>query len=329
MRPTAWSPSRPGSTGGGSSNGSSFDRDAAWSFATAQRRHDRIALAMLSSTSCPHSASRMPFDLPRSAATPATRPLGRSVRHQRQPDIVRRVPLGEYKELAQGVENWARPPTPARRWPGGGVVFIGGRRTARSARSVRRRARNSGPPVGFDVGGAAVASGAQTANSKYWPGPQLVPTAAWIGDRGSGRDDERFSALSAGALAATAMTATRRGRRVAAPGRAGAAGRRTRRCEPRRSGGRDVAQGQICRPAKASPAAIPSTVDPGSSARHRAARRTRIAPRWACPTGRSWAMLTDPAQVSANGCSTFYWISNTGIGVAGSHRTTATSCSTR
>ena len=176
----------PGSTGGGSNHGSAFDPGRGMVFATARNVATIGQLsAMLSSDVLPSfGKTKMPFDyyLDRDGypcnAPPWAELFGINANTG---DIVWRVPLGEYKELAaKGIPktgtatNSGAPVATA-----GGVVFIGGTAdgTFRAFDAMTGKELWSASP-GFDVGGAAVVY--KGANGKQYvvvAGPRVIAYA--------------------------------------------------------------------------------------------------------------------------------------------------------
>ena len=176
----------PGSTGGGSNNGSSFDPGRGMVFATARNVATIGQLsAMLSSDVLPSfGKTKMPFEyyLDRDGypcnAPPWAELFGINANTG---DIVWRVPLGEYKELtAKGI---ARTGTATNSGApvstGGGVVFIGGTADGqfRGFDAMTGRELWAASP-GFDVGGAAVVyKGANGRQYVAIAGPKIVAYA--------------------------------------------------------------------------------------------------------------------------------------------------------
>jgi glucose dehydrogenase len=176
----------PGSTGGGGNHGSSFDPGRGMVFATARNVATIGQLsAMLSSDVLPSfGKTKMPFDyyLDRDGypcnAPPWAELFGINANTG---DIVWRVPLGEYKELAaKGIpKTGTATNSGAPVATGGGVVFIGGTADGQFRAfdaSTGRELWAASP--GFDVGGAAVVY--KGANGKQYvvvAGPRLVAYA--------------------------------------------------------------------------------------------------------------------------------------------------------
>jgi quinoprotein glucose dehydrogenase len=176
----------PGSTGGGSNNGSSFDPAHGMVFATARNVATIGQLsAMLSSDVLPSfGKTKMPFEyyLDRDGypcnAPPWAELFGINANTG---DTVWRVPLGEYKELtAKGVPktgtatNSGAPVSTA-----GGVVFIGGTADGqfRAFDALTGRELWAASP-GFDVAGAAVVyTGATGKQYVVITGPKLIAYA--------------------------------------------------------------------------------------------------------------------------------------------------------
>lgn len=176
----------PGSTGGGSNNGSSFDPGRGMVFATARNVGTIGQLsAMLSSDVLPSfGKTKMPFEyyLDREGypcnAPPWAELFGINANTG---DIVWRVPLGEYKELsAKGIPktgtatNSGAPVSTA-----GGVVFIGGTADGqfRAFDEMTGKELWSTSP-GFDVGGAAVVyKGASGRQFVVITGPKVIAYA--------------------------------------------------------------------------------------------------------------------------------------------------------
>jgi quinoprotein glucose dehydrogenase len=176
----------PGSTGGGSNNGSAFDPGRGLIFATARNVGTIGQLsAMLSSDVLPSfGKTKMPFDyyLDRQGypcnAPPWAELFGINANTG---DIVWRVPLGEYKELtAKGIpktgtaSNSGAPLATA-----GGVVFIGGTTDGqfRAFDAMTGKELWSTSP-GFDVSGYAISY--RGANGKQYvviSGPRMIAFA--------------------------------------------------------------------------------------------------------------------------------------------------------
>ena len=176
----------PGSTGGGSNNGSSFDPGRGMVFATARNVATIGQLsAMLSSDVLPSfGKTKMPFDyyLDRDGypcnAPPWAELFGISANTG---DVVWRVPLGEYKELsAKGIpKTGTATNSGAPVSTGGGVVFIGGTADGqfRAFDAMTGKELWSAGP-GFDVGGAAVVyRGADGKQYVAITGPKVVAYA--------------------------------------------------------------------------------------------------------------------------------------------------------
>jgi quinoprotein glucose dehydrogenase len=176
----------PGSTGGGSNNGSSFDPGRGMVFATARNVATIGQLsAMLSSDVLPSfGKTKMPFEyyLDREGypcnAPPWAELFGINANTG---DIVWRVPLGEYKDLAaKGIpKTGTATNSGAPVSTGGGVVFIGGTADGqfRAFDAMSGKELWSVSP-GFDVGGAAVVY--KGANGKQYvviTGPKVIAYA--------------------------------------------------------------------------------------------------------------------------------------------------------
>jgi quinoprotein glucose dehydrogenase len=176
----------PGSTGGGSNNGSSFDPGRGMVFATARNVATIGQLsAMLSSDVLPSfGKTKMPFEyyLDREGypcnAPPWAELFGINANTG---DIVWRVPLGEYKDLAaKGIpKTGTATNSGAPVSTGGGVVFIGGTADGqfRAFDAMSGKELWSVSP-GFDVGGAAVVY--KGANGKQYvviSGPKVIAYA--------------------------------------------------------------------------------------------------------------------------------------------------------
>jgi quinoprotein glucose dehydrogenase len=176
----------PGSTGGGSNNGGSFDPGRGMVFATARNVATIGQLsAMLSSDVLPSfGKTKMPFEyyLDRDGypcnAPPWAELFGINANTG---DIVWRVPLGEYKELAEkGIaKTGTATNTGAPVATAGGVVFIGGTADGqfRAFDAMTGKELWTASP-GFNVGGNAVVY--QGANGKQYvviSGPRLIAYA--------------------------------------------------------------------------------------------------------------------------------------------------------
>jgi quinoprotein glucose dehydrogenase len=176
----------PGSTGGGSNNGGSFDPGRGMVFATARNVATVGQLsAMLSSDVLPSfGKTKMPFDyyLDRDGYPCNVPPWAELFGiNANTGDIVWRVPLGEYKELtARGIPrtgtatNSGAPVATA-----GGVVFIGGTADGqfRAFDSMTGKELWSASP-GFDIGGyALIYKGANGKQYVVITGPRLVAYA--------------------------------------------------------------------------------------------------------------------------------------------------------
>jgi len=173
----------PGSTGGGSNSGSSFDPGRGMVFATARNVATIGQLsAMLSSDVLPSfGKTKMPFDYYLDhEGYPCNAPPWAELFgiNANTGDIVWRVPLGEYKELtAKGIPKTGTAtnsgaPVSTR----GGLVFIGGTADGqfRAFDAMTGKELWSASP-GFDVGGAAVVY--QGASGKQYvviTGPKVI-----------------------------------------------------------------------------------------------------------------------------------------------------------
>jgi glucose dehydrogenase len=176
----------PGSTGGGSNNGGSFDPGRGMVFATARNVATIGQLsAMLSSDVLPSfGKTKMPFEyyLDRDGypcnAPPWAELFGINANTG---DIAWRVPLGEYKELAEkGIaKTGTATNTGAPVATAGGVVFIGGTADGqfRAFDAMSGKELWAASP-GFNVGGNAVVY--EGANGKQYvviSGPRLIAYA--------------------------------------------------------------------------------------------------------------------------------------------------------
>ena len=176
----------PGSTGGGSNNGESFDPGRGLVFATARNVATVGQLsAMLSSDVLPSfGKTKMPFEyyVDRNGypcnAPPWAELFGIDANAG---DIVWRVPLGEYKELtAKGIARTGTATNSgAPLATGGGVVFIGGTSDGqfRGFDALTGKEIWSTSP-GFDVGGYAISY--RGANGKQYvviSGPRIIAYA--------------------------------------------------------------------------------------------------------------------------------------------------------
>jgi glucose dehydrogenase len=176
----------PGSTGGGSNNGGSFDPVRGMVFATARNVATIGQLsAMLSSDVLPSfGKTKMPFEyyLDRDGYPCNVPPWAELFGiNANTGDIVWRVPLGEYKELAEkGIpKTGTATNTGAPVATGGGVVFIGGTADGqfRAFDAMTGKELWAASP-GFNVGGNAVVyRGANGRQYVVISGPRLIAYA--------------------------------------------------------------------------------------------------------------------------------------------------------